>query len=80
MFGLYRSKGRGLAMCRGFHGDLVKQLMGQLTAFPVAFFIYFIQDSLSRSLRTLGKISFSPSVGKADTCSSYEHGHLVMAP
>lgn len=55
-------------MCRGFHGDLVKQLMGQLTAFPVAFLIYFIQRLIEPILANFGQNQFQPK--------RWESGHM----
>lgn len=55
--------------------------MGQLTAFPVAFFFFtfLIQRLTEPILANFGLKLFQPKRRKADTCSSYEHGHFVMA-
>lgn len=64
-----------------FHVDLVKQLVGQLAAFPLAFFFFFNSRTHWADSRKLwAKILFQPKQRKADTCSSYEHGHFVMVP
>ena len=58
--------------------------MGQLTAFPVAFLFFFLFFKIQRLtepiLANFGLKLFQPKRRKADTCSSYEHGHFVMAP
>lgn len=63
-----------------FHVDPVKQLLGQLTAFPVTFFFFFIQRLTEPILANFGLKLFQPKRRKADTCSSYKHGHFIMAP
>lgn len=60
-----------------FHVDAVKQLLGKLTAFPVTFFL--IQRLTEPILANFGLKPFQPKRGKANTCSSYEHGHFVMS-
>lgn len=87
MFGVYSRQGEGDWWCVGawminFHEDPVKHLMGQLTAFPVAFFLFLtflIQRLTEPILANFGLKLFQPKQRKADTCSSYEHGHFVMA-
>lgn len=61
--------------------DQVKQLVGQLTAFPVTFLkIIIIQRLTEPILANFGLKLFQPKQRKADTCSSYKHGHFIMAP
>lgn len=62
-----------------FHVDPVKHLLGQLTAFFL-FLFFLIQRLTEPILANFGPKLFQPKRRKADTCSSYKHGHFVMAP
>lgn len=62
--------------------DPVKLLLGQLNAFPQAFYfivIFFLQQRLTEPiLANFGLKSFQPKQRKADLYRSYEPGHFVM--
>lgn len=55
-----------------------KTVDGSAHCFPSGFF--FIQRLTEPILANFGLKLFQPKQRKADTCSSYEHGHFVMAP
>lgn len=59
-----------------------KTARGSADSFPGDFFFFFflIQRLTEPILANFGLKPFQSKRRKADTCSSYEHGHFVMAP